>query len=162
MAVHTGKVTDRRELSFGTLADAVADAERIACAEKAGTLRRSGNWTAGQAINHVAAFMEYPFDGYPREMSAPPWIVRVLVKPLKSRYLRRLPAGVRVPGVPGGTVGAEDGPVDAAVARLAQAARRLQATAPQAPNPVFGTMTHGEWLQINCRHAELHFSFLHP
>ena len=29
------------------------------------------------------------------------------------------------------------------------------------PSPVFGPMTHEEWEQLHCRHAELHFSFIH-
>ncbi len=27
-------------------------------------------------------------------------------------------------------------------------------------SPVFGQLTHDEWVQMHCRHAELHFSFL--
>ena len=39
---------------------------------------------------------------------------------------------------------------------------RLDARPPDAPNPIFGRLTHDEWKAINLRHAELHMGFLHP
>jgi hypothetical protein len=30
------------------------------------------------------------------------------------------------------------------------------------PHPVFGQMTRAQHDQIQCRHAELHLSFVHP
>jgi hypothetical protein len=163
MTIDTAHVADRRALSFHTLAEAVSDAERIAASDREGTLRRAGNWTASQVMNHVAAFMEYPYDGYPPELSSPPWFVKFVLKMMKAKYLRGpLPKGVRIPKVPGGTVGVVDGPTDAAQARFRRAAERMQQSPPPMPNPVFGPLTHEEWMQLHCRHAELHFGFLHP
>lgn len=163
MPIDTTNVTDYRTLKFSSLADVLADAERIAASDRAGTLRRTGNWTAAQNFNHIAAFMEYPYDGYPAELSNPPWFVRVILKLMKSKYMRGpLPRGVKIPKIPGGTVGATDGPVDAAVMRLKKAAERLKVAAPTVPNPVFGPLSHEEWVQLHCRHAELHFGYLHP
>ncbi|HEX2837719.1 MAG TPA: DUF1569 domain-containing protein [Phycisphaerales bacterium] len=163
MPIDTTNVTDCRVLRFESMADVLADAERIAASDRAGTLRRTGNWTAAQAMNHVSAFMEYPYDGYPKELSTPPWFVRVILKLMKNKYMKGpLPKGVKIPKIPGGTVGATDGPIDAAMVRFKKAAARLKASAPTVANPIFGPMSHEEWVQLHCRHAELHFGYLHP
>lgn len=159
--VNTKTVTDRRALSFATMADVRAEASRILAAERAGTLRCAGNWTTAQVFNHVAAWMEYPYDGYPGK--GPPWFVKVMAKLMKKGILTKpLQAGFRLPGVPGGTYGIDDGPVDAAYERLVRATQRMEKAPPSIPNPVFGPLTHAEWQRLNIGHAELHFSFLHP
>ncbi len=160
---NTAKITDRRTLRFANLAEVIADAEKIAASERAGTLRRTGNWSVGQNFNHIAGFMEYAYDGYPAGLGNPPAIIRWILKFQKNKYVHGgMPAGVYIPKVTNGTVGQEDGPTDQALARLRRAAERMQKTAPTQPNAIFGPMTHDEWMQMNCRHAELHFSFLHP
>ena len=30
------------------------------------------------------------------------------------------------------------------------------------PSPILGRMSHNDWVRLPCRHAELHFSFMHP
>lgn len=160
--ISTGKVTDRRALRFANMSEAIADAQRIAASEAAGTLRHSGNWSAGQCLAHVAAFMNYPYDGYPPKLN-PPWIVKLLVKPLKKKYIRNgLPVGRSIPGIEGGTTGVDDISAAQALERFITAARRMESTPPPAPNPLFGPMTHDEWISLNLRHAELHFGFQHP
>lgn len=158
---NTSKVTDRRCLSFATLADLRAD---LAMLERgAGTLRTSGNWTAGQNLSHLASFIEYAYEGYPPELSNPPWFIKAFLRLRKRAMLTRgLRAGVKIPGTKGGTVGADDAPAPAALARLRAALDRLEQSAPTAPNPVFGPLTHEEWTALHLRHAELHLGFVHP
>jgi hypothetical protein len=55
----------RRTLRFDTIDDALAEIERIVAAEPGGTLNRLGNWTPGQIKGHVAAWINYSFEGYP-------------------------------------------------------------------------------------------------
>jgi Protein of unknown function (DUF1569) len=161
--VDTAKVTDRRTLRFETFADVRRDLDALASAHRAGTLRTAGNWTPGQILSHLAAFMEYPFDGYPPELPSPPKILALLLRFMKNKYLYKgLPVGVKIPGIPAGTVGQTDAPFDDALKRLRSAIDRLNAVAPAGPNPVFGVMTHDEWKAMNLRHCELHLSFLHP
>lgn len=158
--VDTGKVTDRRKLRFDTPEQMWADVQRIAAAERAGTLRRSGNWTPGQIFGHLATFINFAYDGYP---SKPPFFVKALLRPFRTRFIRQgLPPGKSIPGVEGGTWGSEPLALDAGIAKLDSAWKRLKAAAPTAPNPIFGPMTHEEWQQMHLRHAELHLSFLHP
>lgn len=157
----TSKVADRRRVHFATLADLRAD---LATLERAaGTLRTTGNWTAGQNFSHLASFIEFAYEGYPPELSNPPWFIKAFLRLRKRAMLRGgLPAGVKIPGIRGGTVGADDAPAHVALARLRAALDRLERSAPTAPNPVFGPLTHEEWITLHLRHAELHLGFVHP
>lgn len=158
--VNTAKVTDRRTLRFRSIADLRVDLDRIEKAERAGAVRRSGNWTVGQVLGHLASWAEFSYTGSPLR---PPWLIRFLLRRRKSRYLNDgLPAGVRIPRVPGGTLATEDVGLDSGLKRLRAALDRLEREAPTSPNAVFGPMTHEEWIKLNLRHAELHLSFLHP
>ncbi len=160
--VDTKKVTDRRALRFASLADALAEAKRIEQAERDGRLRRSGNWTAGQAFGHLAAWASYPYDGYPPELHAP-WFIKAILRMQKRKFLTgSMPVGVKIPKVPGGTAGTEALSLDEGMRRLRKAWERLEERPPGVPNPIFGPLTHEEWKSLNLRHAELHLSFLHP
>ena len=160
--IDTSKVIDRRPLSFTSLDQVQADAERIAASDHAGTLKRSGNWTAGQTFNHLATWINFAFDGYPKPVQ-PPWYISVFLRLKKRTYIEgKMPSGIHIPRVPGGTLGTEVLPTDEGLARLRAAIARLAAHAPEHPSPVFGSLSHAEWIRLNLRHAELHLSFLHP
>ncbi len=158
--IDTAKATDRRKLRFNTLADLRAEVERIASAERAGTLRRSGNWTAGQVFGHLATWMGFAFSPCPLK---PPWFVKLIVGRRKARYLNEgMPTGVKIPRVEGGTLGTEPLSLDDGLLRLRSAIDRLEREQPTCPSPVFGPLTQEEAIKLNLRHAELHLGFLHP
>lgn len=143
-----------RQLQFRTIDDALADAATLVAAARTDTLRSIGNWTLGQAFGHVAAWAAYPYEGYPMR---PPWFVRLFGRLLKRRLLGgRLPRGYRLPGVEGGTFATEVLSTEEGHARLQRAFERLRVTAPSMPNPVFGRLSHGEWITLNLGHAALH------
>jgi hypothetical protein len=160
--INTKKVRDRRVLRFETVDDVLRDAELLAAAARDGTLRATGNWTLGQALAHLATWVNMPFDGYP-QMGRPAWWMRLL-RPVINMWLihKSFPAGVHIAGVPGGTFGIEPCEIDEGLARLYSACRRLVAEAPALTSPVFGPMSHEEWVKFHLRHAELHLSFFHP
>lgn len=155
------RTAKRRSLRFNSLDDLLAEMGRLIQAESEGHLTYSGNWTLGQIFGHLAAWMSYPYDGFP--MGKAPWFVRLIVGPQKQRFLTRgLPAGVRMPGVREGTYGVESLSTAEGAARLREAVERLLTGRPPVhPSPVFGPMSHDETLQANLRHAELHLSFVH-
>ena len=162
MSINTRKVKDRRQLRFENFGDALRDAEMLADAERRGALRATGNWELGQAIGHVAAWAKYPLDGYP-PLPRMPWFLRVLIPLLKNSFLNsRLPAGANIRGVPNGTLATERMETDAALRELREAFGRLERQMPAKPNPVLGPLSHEDWIKLNLRHAELHFSFFHP
>jgi hypothetical protein len=159
--IDTAKTQDRRKLRFESIDDVLADVDRIVAADKAGKLRRTGNWTAGQAMGHVAAWANYPYDGFP--MGPPPWFVRIILRFLKKKYLREgMPAGVKTL-VENGTFGIDVLSTDEGAARLRKALTRLKSGEPaKFDSPAWGKMPDEERIAINLRHAELHLSFLNP
>jgi Protein of unknown function (DUF1569) len=157
--IDTTTVTGRRSLVFRTIHDALADIDRLAHADRDGTLERLGNWTLGQAFGHLATWITFAYDGNPLR---PPWIIRVFMKFKLSQFLKQLPPGQRIPGVKEGTLGTEILPTDVGLERLKAALARLQREAPTKPNPIFGPLTHEQWIALHLRHAELHLSYMKP
>ena len=157
----TGK-PQRRVLRFAHIDDALAEAGRLVAAEREGRLDRAGSWTLGQALGHIATWASFPFDGYPPAVR-PPLPVRLILRLMRGRILRNgLTPGVRLGKMPGGTLGLEVYDTDEGLRRLQFAFERLRDNDPGVPNPVFGPMTHDQWIQLNLRHAELHMGFLVP
>jgi hypothetical protein len=157
-AVETGKVRERRALRFESIDQMMAEVDRLVKAERTGRLRPLGNWTLGQVLGHLAAWVEYSFTGPPLK---PPWLVKWLLRLRKKAFLYGpMRAGVKIPGVTGGTLATNPLPVEAALDRLRRALDRLKSEAPTCPNVIFGPLTHEEWIALNLRHAELHLSFL--
>ena len=156
--VDTKRVPDRRKLHFETVDDALADAEAMAAAARQGRLKQLGNWPLGQILGHLATWVGYAYDGVPR---TPPLLIRWLMRPMKKRFLYKgMPAGVRIPNTPGGTFGVEPLSLDEGLDRYRRACARLKAEAPQRRHPIFGAMTHQEWIAGQLRHAELHLSYV--
>ncbi len=156
--IDTGKVTERRALAYSNSGQLLADVDGLLAAERAGTLRRSGNWSLGKALGHLAWWVDRPFEGYPAFMK-PPWMIKVFLRLQKKKYMKRLPAGAKIPNVKDGTWGVEELTTEEGMSRLRRAWQRLDAGPPGVENIVFGPLTHEEWKGLNLRHAELHLSF---
>ena len=158
--VDTGKVTGRRTLRFESIDELRAEVDRLAASEREGKLRALGNWTLGQALGHLATWAEYSFCGAPLK---PPFLIKLILRMGKKKFLNgSMRTGVRIPKVPGGTLGTDDLPLDEALTRYRTALDRLRRESPTAPNVIFGPLTHEEWINLNLRHAELHLSFFVP
>jgi hypothetical protein len=159
--IHTKRLKDRRRLRFENFEDVLRDAESLAAAERAGTLRASGNWKLGKALGHLAFWADAAFDGYP-DLPRPSWLMRKLM-PLFRRYVcfKRMPAGFSFRGVEGGTFGVKEMPTEEGLDRLRRAYNRLATQTPPVNDQSFGQMTRDELLGFHLRHAELHLSFFH-
>ncbi len=158
--VKTQTTPDHRTLRFRTLDDCTAEVQRILAADREGTLRARGNWTPGQVMSHVAAWIEYGYDGFP--IRRPPFFVRWILRFRLRKMLREgMPRGVRIPGVEEGTTGMEKMATAAAATRLLAALERLrQGEEAKHDSPAFGPMSHEDRIELNLRHAELHLGFL--
>jgi hypothetical protein len=153
MPIDTSKI-DRRKVRFSTPADLHADVAKLVAADRAGTLTACGNWTLGQALGHLAAWVSFSFDGYPIK---PPFFIKWILKRRKHQYLNvGLPGGVHIPRVKGGTVATDVLTTDEGVRRFSHQWARLEKGKPTQKSPIFGDLTHEEWIQLNLRHAELH------
>jgi hypothetical protein len=159
-AVNTGKVADRRALRFESIDQLMAEVDRLAEAERGGRLRRLGNWTLGQTLGHLAAWGEYSYTGAPLKV---PFFIKWVLRLRKRKFLYGpMRAGVRIPGVEGGTLATEPMPLEEALGRMRRVMERLKSEAPTAPNVIFGPLTHEEWIAVHLRHAESHLGFLVP
>ena len=155
MSIDTGKVKDRRTLRFGTVAEVRRDLDAMETAHKRGTLRCAGNWTPGQIFTHLSAFINFGYDGYPKEVS-PPWLLAVIfIRPRRAKYLNKgFPAGVKIPGTKQGTIGMEDVTFEEGIARFRVAHGRLEESPPTVESPAFGPMTYDEKIRMALGHAE--------
>jgi hypothetical protein len=152
----------RRTLRFTSFDEVLAEVDRLVAAERDGRLRRAGNWPLGQTLGHLATWAAFALDGYPPEVCAP-LPIRLILRMMRNRILTKgMMPGVKVGRVPGGTLGLEPVDTETGLGRLRDIYGRLRATAPAIPNPVFGPLTHEQWVQLNLRHAELHLGNLVP
>lgn len=150
----------RRSLRFESLDDVLHEVERCVAAEARGTLVCTGNWPLGTILGHLAAWIDFGFDGYPFKVH---WAARLLGPLLKGRMVRGpLRAGVRIPGIKGGTVATEPMETARGEAQLRRAVERLKAAPPSGPNPLLGPLTHTQWMSLHCAHAALHLGYVHP
>ncbi len=149
----------RRTLRFESLEQILADAEALAAA---GSIERTGNWTAGQNIDHVRRLMTASREGFGFKLA---WPLRLLGRLLRNTALEKpLKPGFKIPGR------GRDEFTPPADITLDEAMRGLREEVPLAsqpgamrhPSPLLGPLTHEQWIKLHCRHAEMHFSFLHP
>ena len=151
---------DWRRLRFNSIEDCVAEVRRIVAADQEGQLRATGNWTPGQAMAHVASWIEYAYEGFP--IRRPPFFIRWMLRlRLKKMLDAGMPRGVRIPGVKSGTTGIDDMETVDAANRLLAALDRL-GTSENATydSPAFGPMSQEDRIKLNLRHAELHLGYL--
>ncbi len=108
----------------------------------------------------MTKLIAYSVEGFPGKAPLP---YRLLGRLIRNRALRNpLSPGFSFPSSlsflgPDPDVGWEEA-VDAARAMI-ERAERMRMTH---PSPVLGRLTHEQWEQLHCRHAEMHFSFLQP
>ena len=153
---------NRRALRFQSIDAAVAEADALVALAGEQRLDHAGNWQLGQTLGHLATWANFAHDGYPPEIR-PPLPLRFVLRLARNRMLSRgMPAGVRIGRVPGGTLGMEPLEPQEGLRRFRAAMDRLRREAPSLPNPIFGRLTHEQWIQLNLRHAELHLGFQLP
>ena len=102
--------------------------------------------------------MGFCFTGVPVR---PPFFIRWILKRKHKQFFEGpMPSGVKIPGVKGGTLGAEPAEFGPALARLRAAIDHLQRECPTQPHGIFGPLSHEMWTRSQLRHCELHLSFL--
>jgi len=151
----------RRTLSFDTLDAAVRDAETLL----AKGYDKAGSWDLGQVAGHLANWMTYPVDGFPKA----PLPVAMMLGLIRRTLGRKMFESYLAKGMPAGkptmtqSVPEPGGDPAAAVARLKAAAGRFRThTGDIVPSPLFGKLTKDEALKLQLAHCAHHLSFLVP
>ena len=158
--VDTGKVAGRRILRFESIDQMMAEVDRLVEAERAGRLERIGNWTLGQALGHLASWAEYSYTGIPLKT---PFFIKWILRLRKQQFLHEpMRAGVKIPGVEGGTLATDTVPLDDSLQRLRAVMAKLKSQAPTITHSIFGQLSHDEWIAVNLRHGELHLGYQIP
>lgn len=150
-------VGQRRQVKFDTWDDLCRDFERLA----AGGARTVGGWTDAQIITHCAIVMEMALDGFNFSAPAP---LRWLGGLLKKRFLKNgFKPGLKARGGLRNFMPTDDVTLPEAVARMRRVIERVAAGERfTRPSPLFGPLTHEEWVTLHLRHCELHYSFAYP
>ncbi len=152
------KNADRRTLRFEQLEDIRNEAQRLV---QPGT-NQSGNWTAPQAIEHIARTIDWSVNGFPFSL---PLHFRLLGRLIRNSSLKKtLPSGFKGPAHVRALAEADASiTAEQALTNLDQALAQAQRPGSMKhASPAIGELTHDEWIALHCRHAELHFSFFHP
>ncbi len=151
----------RRTLTFHSLDAAAADAERL----YAVGYEKAGNWDLAQVAGHLANWMSYPIDGFPKA----PLPVRMVLSVVRTTLGRKMFEKYMAEGMPAGkptmtqSVPPEGGDPATAVANMKAAANRFDAyTGELHPSPVFGQLTKEEAFKLQLVHCAHHLSFLIP
>lgn len=152
-----------RTVKFGSLADAVADAESLL----RGGYEQFGQWNLAQVLGHCSDWLRFPIEGYPR-VAFPLQMILGLVRMTWGPSLRR--KVVREGGFKPGsatmseTVKAADATTDeAALVAFAAAVEQFERhRGPLHASPLFGAMTHEEHRQLQIIHVQHHLRHLRP
>jgi hypothetical protein len=152
----------RRSLVFNDLDEVVRDVEALL----AGGYEKAGNWDLAQVAGHLAEWLRFPVEGFPKApapIRAVFWVLRKTVgrkKLLTYIETKSFPAGK--PTFPE-TVPPTGGDPREAVEKLRRNVERLKGHAgPIVPSPLFGDMTKDEAVRMQLVHAAHHLSFLVP
>lgn len=157
--IDTRKVMGRRALSFATLDDLEADVKTLVQAEDEGRLKALGNWSLGQALQHLQRFMTRSMEGFEKA----PWFLPIVGLPFRLFMMKRVLGAPPPPGMKPGKVpfmpdDEADVPTESrAVLGIIERVRSGERFTQR--SPLLGPLTHEQWIELHLRHAELHLSF---
>jgi hypothetical protein len=152
----------RRQLSFTSLDDIIQDAERL----HAVGYEMTGQWDLAQISNHLACWVKYPMDGFPKL----PFFLKPIFFVMKftlipkfehqMRVERKMKAGMGTAPMTRFPPGQDEA---AAVANLKNELTRMKAyTGPMHPSPLRGQLLKEDWVDSHLVHCAHHLSFLVP
>ncbi len=157
MPVDTKRVEGRRTLRFNSVDEIMADAEKLVSSPYTKVL---GNWPLERLLSHLTRAMNNSIDGINAKA---PFFIRWIGGLLKGRILTKgMSPGRKLPKEIDAKFFPEVASPQEALEKMRLAVGRIHKEKMNAVHPVFGKLTHEEWLQLHLRHAELHLSFALP
>ncbi|MEO0514718.1 MAG: DUF1569 domain-containing protein [Planctomycetota bacterium] len=151
------KKAERRELHFETLDEVLVDAEAVTDQATA-----TGNWTPPQIIDHVAFGVHMLNHGADFKVPLP---MKMFGRVLKvfGAHTKPMKPGINPPAkVAAVFAPSPDITLEAAKQKLRDEVTYANQHGMHHPSPLFGKLTPEECIQMNCRHAEMHFGFIKP
>ena len=157
------KSAPRRDVSFRSFDDILADLDRISEGLDAGTAVTTGNWTVGEITDHCAKFLRFACDGFEGKAPAP---LRFIFRALffkKAIGPDPLPSGFKLPKQASSLLPREGVDNREGIDELRKQLKRVLAGKEMnQPSPVFGPVTHDQWMIVQTKHCAMHLSFIHP
>jgi len=148
---------DRRQLSFTTLDEAVADAAQLA----SGDVRTTGKHSFGQILEHLARTHDMATGLLPGPKM--PLFMRLMMPLMKKSIIKNVKPGFKLPPKAEAFFWPDqEFEVQTALAHLKESVDRFNTQGPLPKHPVFGTLTKEQATQLNCEHCAMHLSFAHP
>ncbi|MCA9041028.1 MAG: DUF1569 domain-containing protein [Planctomycetaceae bacterium] len=154
--------TERRPLKFESLQEAVTDAENLLT----NGYEKAGNWDLAQCSHHLALWMSYPIEGFPKmgfPMNFIAWMMRHTIGPRwigkiidSGNWPTNSPTDQRTVATPGGNDAEAVAELKAAVDQL------LKHDGPLHPSPAFGMMEKERLIELHKSHTAHHLGFLIP
>jgi len=152
-----------RNLRFDSTLELAADLDRLEAAARAGTLRSTGSWSLGQCAQHIGKFFAGALDGFDGKA---PLVIRVVGRLLFKRKAlgpEPMPGGINLPASASSMLPDPEISDEAGLAFLReQIARVDRGEKFSHPSPLFGRLSHDEWMVLQLKHAALHLGFLDP
>jgi hypothetical protein len=155
-----GKV-ERRKLTFTSLDEVVVDAEKLL----GNGYEKAGNWELAQVCLHLADWLRFPIDGFPK----PPLPIGMMLWALRKTIGKKMYRKYMVEGMPAGkptmpqTVHRTGLDPTIAVGKLREAVEQFKGfDGTLHPSPLFGSLTKDEATRLQLAHCAHHLSFLVP
>ena len=150
---------ERRNLTFSNLDEVVADAEKLA----SGNVRTTGNHSFGQILEHLAR--THDMTTGKMEAPSPPFFIKMMMPIMKHFLLNEKPLkpGFKLPPKAESVFWPDqEFDVQEALAHLKDSVENYKRNGPMPKHPMFGKLSREQNDRLNCRHCELHLSFVHP
>ena len=150
-----------RILDFQSVFDLESDLDRIEQACASGAVEATGSWSVGQNCHHVGKFFRFALDGFDGPAPLPVRVIATLLFKKKALGPGPMPSGIKLPAkasymLPDPDITNEDG-----IAFLREQVQRIKNGEQFThPSPIFGKLTHDQWMTIQLKHAALHLGFL--
>ena len=153
---------EKRPLSFPNFVEMMAEVHLLL----EGGYQSNGNWTLVQACGHMADWMRFPMDGFPK----PPLPMRMLFWVMKVTIGPGMKRKILAEGFTGGMPTAPETVPEPGAMTDSQAVQLLQQTVDRLmayngdflPSPLFGPMDKATVIQVSLLHAEHHLGYLEP
>jgi hypothetical protein len=149
---------NRRVLTLNTLDEVVAEVERLA----AGRVTTTGKHSFPHIIRHLALTNEMMTGRI--AAPKPPLILRLMLPLIRSSILKgSVKPGVKLPRRAEAVFWSdEEISVQDAIAMLKDSVVYYKEHGPMPVHPIFGKATREQLDRLNCNHAAMHLSFVHP